>query len=218
MATFAFDPEKAKIWANSVVSYLNGENNSIYACSKKFDEQIEKIIDFKLWTGSAAAQNYQNFMDTHQALIDFTNSFGNAFEEAMNSVNKNIASLEISNLGSDTNVSSSFGEVMYNRISELSEMSVNKEKVKYVYDDIASIGSELSKIELTLEEVKENLKLKLEELNNGSEAWDGNAAERAQENLLNVVDTNMSVVSESLQICISNISASAEAVRLADKA
>ena len=167
MSVFAYNPESAKAWADLVVCYLNGENNSIYACSKNFDAQIEKLVQPNVWTGSAAAQNYQNFMETHQALINFTNSFGSAFGEAMNSVNKNIASLEISNLGSDTNVSSTFGELTYNQLESLSEENINKEEVRYDYATITSIGSELSKIESLLEEVTGNLKNKIGDLNSG---------------------------------------------------
>lgn len=218
MSVFAYNPGSAKAWADSVVAYLNGENNSIYACSKKFDEQIEKLVQPNVWTGSAAAQNYLNFMEMHQSLINFTNSFGAAFGEAMNSVSKNITSLEVSNLGSDTNVSTTFGELTYSQLSELSEENINKEEVRYDYATITSIGSELSKIETLLEEVTGKLKSKIEELNSGASIWDGDAAENAKENLLNVVDTNMTTVTESLQICISNISAAAEAAQLADQA
>lgn len=218
MSVFAYNPESAKVWADSVVTYLNGDSNSIYACSKKFDEQIERLVQPNVWTGAAASQNYQNFMAMHQALINFTNSFGEAFQEAMNSINKNIASLEISNLGADTNVSTTFGILTYNQLSQLSEENVNKVEVRYDYATITSIGSELSKIEATLEEVSGNLKRKIEELNSGVSIWDGDAAENVKENLLNVVDTNMSTVSESLQLCIGNISAAAEAAQLADQA
>ena len=75
MAVFAYNPDAAKSWANSVVNYLNGGSESVSACSRRFSEQIEKLVQPNVWTGAAAAKNYQNFMDTHQAMIKFINSF-----------------------------------------------------------------------------------------------------------------------------------------------
>ena len=93
--SLVYDPNLVKEWANNVVGCLNGGAESVSSCSKKFSQQIEELVKPDVWTGSAAWQNYHNFLDTHKALITFINSFGNAFQEAMNSVAKNIAELEV---------------------------------------------------------------------------------------------------------------------------
>lgn len=216
MSVFAYNPESAKAWADKVLSYLNGDTSSIYSCSKRFDENVKKLVQPNVWTGAAASKNYQNFMETHQALINFTNSFGNVFGESMNSVNKNIAQLEVDNLGVDTNVSS-FGDLSYSQIAQLSEENINKQEVRYDYGTISEIGESLKEIRGTLEDVTKNLKTKLSELNSGEGIWDGDAAGSAKESLLNVVDSNMSKVSESLEICISNIANAAAAAQMADR-
>lgn len=218
MSVFAYDPESAKAWANSVVNYLNGGNESISACSKKFSEQIEKLVQPNVWTGAAASQNYQNFLETHQALVKFVNNFGSAFEQAMNSVNKNVASLEVSNLGKDTNVSSAFGSLSYDELTTLSEENISKDVVRYDYATISGIGSALNGILTTLESVNSNLTNKINELNNGSSIWDGDAAESAKENLSRTLKTNMDKVMETLNVCIKNISSAAEAAQKADTA
>ena len=163
MSVFAYNPDSARTWANSVVNYLNGGGESVSACSKQFNEQVEKLVQPNVWTGSAAAQNYQNFMDTHNALIKFINSFGDSFQEAMNSVNKSVANLETSNLGVDTNVSSAFGNLSYDQLATLSEENVNKSEVRYDYATISSIGSALKNIESSLENIHTGLKSKIQE-------------------------------------------------------
>ena len=218
MSVFVYNPESVKTWARNVVSYLNGGDESVYTCSKKFGEQIEILVQPNVWTGAAAAQNYQNFMETHKALISFTNAFGSAFEEAMNVINTKVNDLEISNLGIDTNISATFGQLTYDRISQLSEENINKDVTTYDYMTIIEIGTTLNKIQSDLEKVTTSLKTKLEELNSGVGTWDGDAASSAKENLLNIVNKNMSVISEGLQICIKNISAAAQAAQQADQA
>ncbi len=216
MAVFAYNPEAVKAWANSVVNYLNGGSESVSSCSRRFSEQIEKLVQPNVWTGAAAAKNYQNFMETHQAMIKFINSFGEAFEGAMNSINASVAQLEIANLGVDTNVASKFGSLSYEQISALSAENINKEVVRYDYATIISIGSALNSIVQELEGVKTGLNSKINELNNGSAIWDGNAAESSKESLLATLENNMKAVLEGLQVCINNISGAAEAAQMAD--
>ena len=218
MAVFAYNPDAAKSWANSVVNYLNGGSESVSACSRRFSEQIEKLVQPNVWTGAAAAKNYQNFMDTHQAMIKFINSFGEAFEGAMNSINKSIAELEIANLGADTNVTSKFGSLSYEQISALSMENINKDVVRYDYATIMEIGTALNSIVGDLETIKTGLNNKINELNNGSAIWDGNAAEAAKESLINTLNNNMKAVLEGLQICIKNINEAASAAQMADVA
>lgn len=218
MSVFAYDPSAAKAWANGIVEYLNGGSESVNACSKKFNEQVEKLVQPNVWTGAAASKNYQNFMEVHNALISFTNSFGEAFEESMNSINTAVANLEIANLGADTNVSSTFGSLTYDQLTALSEQNIDKEVVRYNYDVIISIGEALTSIESTLESVYEGLKNKINILNNGSSVWDGEGAESSKTNLLNVLDTNMTKIKEGLSVCIKNISEAGKAAQSADRA
>lgn len=216
MSVFAYNPDAVKTWASSIINSINGGSDSISGCSKKFSEQIEKLVQPNVWTGAAASKNYQNFLEAHQALIKFANNFGNAYEEAINSINKNVANLEVANLGSDTNVSSSFGTLTYEQINVLSEQNISKEIVRYDYATISEIGTALNSILNDLESVNNNLNSRINELNNGSGMWDGTASEKAKESLSNTLKTNMDKVMEILNICISNISKAAEAARTAD--
>ena len=216
MAVFQYDPELAKKWSNEVVDYLNGEGDSVFVCSKKFNEQMEKLVQPDVWTGSAASKNYQDFIATHNALIKFTNTFGDTFQEAMNKVNKSVADLELANLGKDTNVSSTFGTLSYNQLSALSEENINKSYVRYNYATIISIGSVLKNIRVSLENVNEGLKRKISELNSGSNIWDGDASENAKDSLLDVLNSNMPEIFDSLDTCIKNIETAGENAQAAD--
>lgn len=217
MAVFAYNPVTVSSWSKEVLNKLNGETESVNECSKKFNEQIEKLVQPNVWTGAAASQNYQNFMETHQALITFVNKFGMAFEEAMNSVNKSVNELEVANLGRDTNVLETFGTLNYNQISALSEENINKDVVRYDYAAIIDIGNVLNQIKGTLEKVSESLKVKINELDNGTSMWDGEAAEKSKERLQQTLSTNMQKVFESLNVCISNITAAAKDAEVADR-
>lgn len=217
MAVFAYNPVSVSSWSKEVLNKLNGETESVNECSKKFNEQIEKLVQPNVWTGAAASQNYQNFMETHQALITFVNKFGMAFEEAMNSVNKSVNELEVANLGRDANVLETFGTLNYNQISALSEENINKEVIRYDYAAIIDIGNVLNQIKGTLEKVSESLKVKINELNNGTSMWDGEAAEKSKERLQQTLTTNMQKVFESLNVCINNITAAAKDAQAADR-
>ena len=217
MSIFAYDPNATKAWANRVVNYLNGGTESISNISRKFNEQIENLVQPNVWTGAAASKNYQNFLETHQALVNFSNSFGQAFEESMNAINKSVSNLEISNLGSDSNVSTSFGTLTFDQLSALSQENINKNVVRYDYAKIINIGSNLNSIYNSLEQVYSGLESKINELNNGSSIWDGDAAENAKRTLLNTLKTNMDKVLESLRVCINNIKNAAEAAQVADR-
>jgi len=218
MSVFTYNPDLAKAWSSSIVNYLNGGSESIGACSTKFNEQIEKLVQPDVWTGAAASKNYQNFMETHTAMINFINTFGDAFQASMTKVNQNVAELEISNLGVDTNVVANFGTLTYDEIAALSEENINKEYVRYDYATIISIGSALKQIMETLKSVVASLNGKLEELNSGAAIWDGDSAAVAKEELVNIVKTNSDKLFELLETCISNISAAAEAAQIADSA
>lgn len=215
MSVFAYDPEAVRTWGNTVINYLNGGSESISSCSSRFSQQIENLVQPNVWTGAAAQQNYQNFLETHQALINFVNNFGEAFESSMNSINANVANLEASNLGTSTNVST-FGNLSYAQLTQLSEENIKQDVVRYDYAVISSIGKELDSIYADLETVNENLVTKISELNNGSSIWDGDAAENAKETLLEILNNNMAKVKEAFQICISNIKTAAEAAQTAD--
>lgn len=217
MSVFAYNPEAAKSWANAVVNYLNGGAESVEGVSKKFNEQIEKLVQPNVWTGTAALQNYQNFLDTHQALVNFINGFGQTFEEAMNELNKSVAQLETSNLGNASGISSSFGTLTYNQLSALSQENINKDVVRYDYATIQGIGTALNGILSSLTTINERLVSEINKLNNGSSIWDGNAAESAKESLSTTLKNNMDKVIEALNVCIKNISGAAEAAQAADQ-
>lgn len=217
MSVFAYDPSLAKSWASNVLEYLNGGSESIAACSAKFNEQVEKLVQPNVWTGTAAKQNYQNFLTTHEALVNFVNNFGTAFENAMNQINKSVGSLEAANLGS-TSSTANFGSLNYTQIAALSEANITSDVVRYNYTVIADVGANLRQIETTLEGVNGKLIQKISELNNGSSIWDGNAAQAAREELTRILNTNMQKVKEALNICITNIANAAQAAQGADQA
>ena len=128
----------------------------------------------------------------------------------MNEVNKSIASLEMANLGADTNVASTFGTLTYDQLTALSEENINKDTVRYDYATISGIGSELKNILTTLEDVRTKLTSKIDDLDNGSGMWDGTGASHCKESLTTILKNGMEKIFENLNVCISNISVAAQ--------
>ncbi len=217
MSVFAYDPARLKDWAGKVLDYLNGEDNSVKKCSTNFNAQIEVLVQPNVWTGAAAAKNYHDFLTTHEAMINFINEFGAAFENSMNDLNATVSNLEISNLGADTNVAGTFGTLNYDQLSALSEQNINKDITTYDYNSINNISEELNKILVQLEQVKSDLINKINELDNGDKMWDGDSAAAAKEQLNAVLNPNMSKIFDSLNVCISNIKTASENARAVDK-
>ncbi len=217
MAVYAYDPNLAKQWSNDIVGMINGGSISINEISRKFSEQLEVLVQPNVWTGAAAKANYLNFLDTHQNLINFSNQFGQAFSESMNEVNRSVANLEEINLGVDSNVATTFGALSFDRLTELSEANVSVDAVRYDYGKIASIGQALDEISRSLSELNSNLSSKISLLNDGSGMWDGNSAEAAKDKLNYVLNSNMPKITESLSICIKNISEAAANAQAADR-
>lgn len=218
MSVFAYDPTAVSRWANEVISYLKEGSNSIEGCSKKFGEQMEKLVQPNVWTGTAAKQNYQNFLECHKALVVFTDSFGAAFQESMTKINANVGALEAANLGI-SEATNSFGSLDYTQLSALAEdnIDVSTNVIRYDYATIADIGSNLKSINTTLGEVKDSLISKINELNNGTSIWDGDAAENNRQELTRVINENMNKAIPLLETCIANISNAAEAAQQADR-
>ncbi len=214
---FVYNPESVKSWSNSLVKSINGEEDSVSSCTRKFSELMSELVKPAVWTGSAAYQNYQNFLETHNALVAFSNEFGEAFATTMNEVAKNVAGLEVANLGTDTNVATTFGELSFNQLSQMAAENINKELVTYDYEVISSIGNSLKQIKEVLDGVKVNLLSTINRLNSGEGIWDGDAAESAKTTLSNTANTNMTKIYSNLDICISNISEAAIAAQNADK-
>lgn len=217
MSVFQYDPSLAKNWSQAVVNYLDGDGESVRVCSQKFSQQMEVLVQPNVWTGSAAYQNYQNFMETHNAMIKFINQFGMAFEEAMQSVTTSIQELEVSNLGKNTNVSSTFGTLNYQQISELAEANINQEHVTYDYAQIMTIGENLKAIRSSLDSIVSSLKSKINELASGAGIWEGDAATSARENLLATIEKNMPEIISALEKCDQNIALAGQNAQAADR-
>ena len=210
MSIFTYDPERVRTWSKSIVESLNGADNSINSCSKKLSAQIAELVQPNVWTGQAAAQNYQNFLTAHQSMINFINHFGESFKNSMNKVNQSISSLE-----ADANVS--FGSLDYDQIRLLSEENVNTSFVRYDYNKIIQIGLVLDNINVDLQNINNILINKLNELNNSTGMWDGEAAEFVKEELIDILRTNMAKIYDNLNICIKNIKEAAISAQAIDR-
>ncbi len=214
MAIFRYDPIRINEWSNKVARYLD---ENISSCSKEFGQQMDALAQPNVWTGAAAAKNYEDFTATHKALIQFINAFGTSFQEAMNSVNKNVENLEVSNLGGNTNVAGAMN-LSYSNISDYVPEIIRQEAVVYDYARILEIGGSLKSIKERLTEVYGNLEREIMQVNDGTGLWDGEAAASAHDELLETLTTNMKTVLSNLEICISNISQAAENAQNADVA
>ena len=217
MATFAFYPDAAKSWATKVIGYLNGESDSVKYCSKKFEEQLKQLVQPDVWTGTAAAQNYQNFLTAHEILVKFINGFGEQFQKTMSNAASATNALEMNNYGSSM-VSQKFGNLDYAKLTDLSKSTIDKDYVTYNYEVISSIGKSLSEIRSIIDTVNTNLQKEINVLGDGN-VWNGSSAERAKTDLLGELNNGnygIKKINEALDICIKNINDAAEAARLAD--
>ena len=87
---FVYNPDSVKNWSNSLIKIISGEEDSVSSCARKFNELVSELVKPQVWTGAAAYQNYQNFMETHNALVAFSNEFGDAFAQTMNEVARSV--------------------------------------------------------------------------------------------------------------------------------
>ncbi len=210
----SYNPEKFKVWANDVMSYIDGASVSINTCSKDFGRQMENLVQPGVWSGDAAKTNYNLFKETHDALVQLTNNFGKAFEEAMNDVNANLKNLEVTNLGKMTNTAN-YGNLSAAQIEEAANMNVATEEVVYDYGKMENISSELNTINQKLDGVVEEMKKKIATLTT-SGAMTGASANEIVSKLTASIATNYSKASESIGKCIQNIKQAGENARNVD--
>lgn len=214
MSIFRYDPNAIRTWSNKVARYMDEDIQNV---SNRFKAQIDALVQPGVWTGDAALKNYQNFVDTHNALTNFINNFGESFQNAMNAVNQNVADLEDSNLGVNSNAKEALN-LTYSNISDIEPETIKSDTITYDYGQIQSIGEELAKIKNDLTEVYANLKNAIQEINNNEGLWDGDAAERARDELTSTLTSNMDKVLQCLEVCISNIKFAGENAAAADSA
>jgi uncharacterized protein YukE len=201
--TFSFDKERIINWSNDISNYLNGSTDSIQSCSLKFSEQLQKLVQPGVWTGAAASKNYMTFVDTHDRFVALINSFGNTYEEQMKKIISRVS--EIDEISVDGTLLKIFGPLNFEQLKTLSSQNINKSIIEYDYDALDSINTTLNSIYGDLLFIKKELTIRLEQLNDGSSLWDGQAAEVAKNELLTVLNFNMDKVVESLYLCMDNI-------------
>lgn len=210
MSVFTYNQENIKAWSTNIMNYLNGSDHSFGTCSKKFTEQIDNLAKPNVWTGDAAKANFNDFLDTQKAFKAFTDSFGAAYQDAMNNLRNYVAQLETNNLGSSTSITDAIGEIGYTQLSTLSASSITTDHVTYDYNEIANISNNLNEIKSTLVEVYADLKTEVEKIGEGSDIWGGSGAETSKQNLLDVLTKNMDVINANLDRCIGNIKTAAD--------
>ena len=204
------DPQRFKVWVNEMSDYLNGGADSVYNCSMKFNEQLQKLVQPNVWTGPAAAENYRNFIDTHNHMVNFINDFAEILKNEIHNVSSKVSKLELTGLEVNSSMLNVFGSLNYNQLKTLSEENVNKSIISYDYNAIVSISESLKHILGDLDAVKNSLISRAEMINDGSGMWDGKLASNAKEILLGMLHTNIEKIMENLNICIDNIRMAAD--------
>lgn len=213
---FTFDPDRVNIWVNDVNTCLNGEEPSLYRTCMLFNEQLQKLVQPDVWTGSAAARNYQAFVETHNIMVDFINLFSSVFKEKMSYITYELMDMENDKYFYDYSILNMFGVLNYNNLKKLSEQNINKSIIRYDYNTISAIKNALNIIFDDLTEVRKTLEGKLEVLNDNTGLWDGSAALNAKEDLSNLLKTNMDKIFEHLDTCINNIELALENAKSVD--
>lgn len=217
MSVFVYKPEEFNAWAKTVINCLEGGSESVLSCLKRFNEQLEALVQPNVWTGTAAQANYQDFLTVHNYLVEFTNIFGEDFRNGIKEVSSDIASMEATNLG-DTSTLETFGSLSFDRLQELSATSLNTTDVIYDYAKITEIGGNLNQVRNELETVKGNINREISKLNTDESGWKGDRSNSAKEYFTQEVNNYMKKVFDALDICISNIKTAAENARVKDQA
>lgn len=210
----SYNPDKFKAWANEVMSFIDGASVSINSCSKLFGGEMEKLVQPGVWSGDAAKKNYELFKQTHDALVKLTNGFSKAFEEGMNGVNASLKSLELTNLGSDTNTAN-YGNLNATQIEEAALLNVATDEVVYDYGKMDSISETLKSINQKLDGVVTDMKKKISSLTT-SGAMTGASANELVSKLNECITTNYDAASESIGKCVANINQASRNARNAD--
>ena len=210
MSVFTYNQANIKAWSNSILNYLNGGDNSFESCSRKFTEQIDNLAKPNVWTGEAAQANFNDFLETQKAFKAFVDSFGLAYQEAMNSLKSAVAMLESNNLGNSSSITDIVGDISYNQLSDVSASVIVTDHVTYNYNEIVNISNNLANIKISLDEVNSNLNSEISKIGEDSDIWGGSGAETSKQNLLSVLQKNMDAINSSLDRCISNIKTAAD--------
>lgn len=214
MSTFSFNPAIGK-WVGQITEAINNPGtNSVYKNIKDFETQMGELVQPGVWTGAAAYQNYKNFDEALNAMIQFSNNFGNTFVQAMQEVTKQVANLEVSNLGADTNINGVLQDQTYLNMPNLAFMNATTEYVTYNVEKIDSIDAQLASIRSRLDEVVNHITSIINQLNSGNgELWDGESAQAAKENLSRSLNNGYQAVVAALNVCINNIKSASQAAR-----
>ncbi len=207
--TFYYEPNGFENWTRTIVNYLcgGGKSDSVSGISESFKAQMRKLVEKGVWTGTAAKQNYDNFKQTLNSLIQFINSFGTVYAQSMTEFNKKLQQLEQSNLG---NGSISAANPSYSDMDNLAEELGNQTDITYNYEVITSIGNELNNILNNLETLKGKIDSELDKVGSGSNIWAGNLASRTKEELKNELSKGYNTIKENLNVCITNIKTAAQ--------
>ncbi len=214
MAVFRYNPSEVPKWGQTIVEIIGSKMKS---CSDKFKAQIDALMKPDVWSGDAAAKNLKNFEETHTAMVKFINEFGDAYEQAVQTLSTNVRELEHANLGKETNVT----PVSLDHVA-LQEFStqIATAEVVYDYETISSIQEALAAIKTELEGAYDELLEQIKKVDNGSGMWDGQAAQEERDEMMRILNDNMKAggkIFSTLQRCIDNINQAAINAYNADK-
>ena len=216
MPIFRYDIEKVRTWANGINNLISGDGDSFRAAFNKFVAQMQIMVEPGTWTGSAAQKNFQNMDETFNTMVRFSNTFGTTFTDAIKSINDQVANLEISNLGTDTNVSGALNSLEYINIKSFEQANVQIDKVTYDPVKLATVTAELNTILNSIDNIHNELTRQLDYLDNGTGIWDGELAYSAKSTLTSIMQSNLTSIMDNLRKCISNVELATEAARQFD--
>lgn len=215
---FRYDPSLIIQWVKDIDSLIAGEGLDVRSFASEvrdFQNAMSELVQPGVWEGSAAYANYNNMYEALTYMIKFFNNFNASFVAAIKSANDQIAQLEISNLGSDTNLSGMLTNAEAQSISAFAADLANKEKVVYDIAKISMVGATFKKLQSEMSITASRLTQFISKLDNGTGMWDGNAATNVKSQLTSVVQSNSNDIFNAIQKCINNIieaGASAEIV------
>lgn len=222
MAVFTYDAQLVKNWATRLINLFNGGSESIANCTTKFSNIMNSELALPdVWTGPAAVKNYNNFIETYNAVAKLFSDFGLEFTEMMKEINQNVASLETANLGDASSISGVLNDLSFEGVKPIDPnglSNINKEYVRYAMDKIEDAAGKLNETYEEFQSVLQNMLNTISELDSGKGIFDGNAARASQERLSGVITKNREEINKGLTTCINNIKEAAESARNADRA
>ena len=176
MAKLAYNPqtEGFQAWYDKLVQVITdeGADDSFAGIVRQWTEYCQEAEAQKIFTGSAAEDNFNTFKEVNDAFRQFFQSFGEELGTIGSKVAETIAALEqtVSTTGAIDIPSFNIPEV---NVPEVPPYETSTDVIRYDTEPISILAQNIGKLNENLEAAKGKMDTELARLDSGEEIWDG---------------------------------------------